>query len=88
MKYLRIAGNEFLFNVADDPRERANLKGRQPEVFERLRKEWEDWSETMLPERTRPAGFTNSGDVMADHYTVPPKPPAAASTKPPASAIR
>src|SRR3984893_10783988 len=28
-KYLRIAGNEFLFDVVKDPRERANLKDRQ-----------------------------------------------------------
>jgi hypothetical protein len=27
-KYLRIAGNEFLFDVVQDPRERANLKDR------------------------------------------------------------
>ena len=36
MKYLKIAGNEFLFNVADDPLERANLKERQPDVFKRM----------------------------------------------------
>ena len=36
MKYLKIAGNEFLFNVADDPLERANLKQRQPDVFKRM----------------------------------------------------
>src|SRR5262245_27603872 len=34
-KYLRIAGNEFLFDVVNDPRERANLKERQNDVFER-----------------------------------------------------
>src|SRR5204862_2435991 len=39
-KYLKIRENTFLFNVADDPMERANLKDRQPEVFERLAKEW------------------------------------------------
>jgi arylsulfatase A-like enzyme len=41
MKYLRINGNEFLFNVADDPLERADLKGRQAEVFQRMRKEYD-----------------------------------------------
>ena len=78
MKYLRIAGNEFLFNVVEDPRERANLKDRQKEVFERLKKDWEAWDSTMLPERTQPAVFQNSGSNVADHYGVvnPPKPPA------------
>lgn len=84
MKYLRIAGNEFLFNVVDDPRERANLKDRQRTVFERLKSDWDAWESTMLPERTRPAGFTNSGNFMADHYGVLPK-PAAAAPKPPAA---
>ena len=36
MKYLKIASNEFLFNVVDDPLERANLKERQPDVFKRM----------------------------------------------------
>jgi arylsulfatase A-like enzyme len=35
-KYLRIDGNEFLFDVVQDPRERANLKDRQKDVFDRL----------------------------------------------------
>src|ERR1700682_3100037 len=32
-KYLRIAGSEFLFDVVRDPRERANLKDREKDVF-------------------------------------------------------
>ena len=36
MKYLQIAGNTFLFNVVAGPLERANLKGRQPEVYSKL----------------------------------------------------
>ena len=35
-KYLKINQNSFLFNVADDPLERANLKAREPEVFGRM----------------------------------------------------
>ena len=75
-KYLRIAGNEFLFDVVKDPRERANLKGRNKDVFDRLRNEWETWSGTMLPERPRPATYTNAGELLADHYGVtnPPRP--------------
>ena len=77
MKYLRIAGNEFLFDVVQDPRERANLKVRQKEVFDRLKGDWEAWERTMLAERTKPARFTNAGDGLADHYGVvnPPQPP-------------
>src|SRR5262245_66407796 len=35
-KYLKIAGNGFLFDVVKDPRERANLKDRNKDVFDRL----------------------------------------------------
>ncbi len=59
-KYLRIAGNEFLFDVVRDPRERANLKDREKDVFERLKSDWEAWDATMLPERSRPASFTRT----------------------------
>jgi arylsulfatase A-like enzyme len=69
-KYLRIAGNEFLFDVVKDPRERANLKDRQKDVFDRLKSDWEAWNDTMLPERPRPATFSNPGNFLADHYGV------------------
>jgi len=71
MKYLRIDGNEFLFNVVEDPLERANLKMRQPEVFERMARAWETWSATMLPEspdvNSGPLGYA---DQLADHFGV------------------
>ena len=69
-KYLRIAGNEFLFDVVQDPRERANLKDRRKDVFDRLKSDWEAWNSTMLPERSRPATYNNPGNSMADHYGV------------------
>jgi arylsulfatase A-like enzyme len=69
-KYLRIAGNEFLFDVSLDPRERANLRERYPDVFNRLKGDWEAWNATMLEERPRPAAYGNPGDVVADHYGV------------------
>ena len=69
-KYLRIAGNEFLFNVVQDPRERANLKERHSDIFQRLKNDWEAWNNTMLPERTPPATSRNAGNVLADHYGV------------------
>jgi arylsulfatase A-like enzyme len=69
-KYLRMAGNEFLFDVVRDPRERANLKERHYDVFQRLKSEWETWNNTMLPERAAPAISRNGANVLADHYGV------------------
>ena len=69
-KYLRIAGNEFLFDVVKDPRERANLKDRNKEIFDRLRNDWETWDKTMLPERPRPTTYSQPGNLLADHYGV------------------
>jgi arylsulfatase A-like enzyme len=69
-KYLRIAGNEFLFDVVQDPRERANLKERYPDVFSALKNDWEAWNATMLPERPRPAAYAQPGNLLADHYGV------------------
>jgi hypothetical protein len=69
-KYLRIAGNEFLFDLVQDPRERANLKDREKDVFDRLKRDWEAWNGTMLEERSRPATYFHAGNVMADHYGV------------------
>ncbi len=40
MKYLKILDNTFLFNVVEDPMERANLKERMPDVYSRLIAEW------------------------------------------------
>lgn len=48
-KYLLIAGNEFLFDVVNDPRERANLKDREPALFARLKAGWAAWNATRLP---------------------------------------
>ena len=70
MKYLEIAGNTFLFNVADDPLERANLKGRQPEVFKRMSDEYQAWNATMLPEKATSSSGSFRGGQYADHYGV------------------
>ncbi len=77
-KYLSIAGNEFLFDVVKDPRERGNLKDRHKDVFDRLRNEWVSWNGTMLAERARPAAYNNPGNFLADHYGVINPPPTAA----------
>ena len=67
LKYLKIRENTFLFNVVDDPMERANLKDRQRDVFERLSKEWIAWNATMLPEVPDSNTAGNNADRWADH---------------------
>ena len=71
MKYLRLDGNEFLFNVVDDPLERANLKERQPDVFKKLVAAYEEWNATMLPDSPDiTSGPLGSAADLADHYGV------------------
>ena len=48
-KYLKLGGREHLFNLAEDPRERAQLKDRHPEIFDRLKADYAAWDATMLP---------------------------------------
>lgn len=48
-KYLKIKNYEHLYDVAKDPRERAELKAKHPEVFARLKAEWQAWNASMLP---------------------------------------
>ena len=67
MKFLRIGKNTFLFNVAEDPMERANLKDRQPDVYKRLMADWDAWNKTMLNDpKSMSVGFTSS--QLADHF--------------------
>jgi arylsulfatase A-like enzyme len=72
MKYLKLRENTFLFNVAEDPMERANLKERQPEVFAHLLTKWLQWNETMLQELEESATSGNEGANWADHVGSPP----------------
>lgn len=46
-KYLSIEGDEFLFNLAKDARERANFARRRPDVFEKLKKSYEEWDKSL-----------------------------------------
>ena len=48
-KYLRVDGNDYLFNIPADERERANLGNRQPERLATMRAAWEAWEATMPP---------------------------------------
>ena len=46
-KYLRVEDNEYLFNLAQDERERANLAGQHPERMQAMRQRWDDWNAGM-----------------------------------------
>lgn len=48
-KYLRVDGHDYLFDLAADERERANLAPRQPERLQQMRQAWERWNATMPP---------------------------------------
>ena len=67
-KYLKINDNEFLFNVVDDPRERANHKEKQPELFSKLKAQWELINQEFLA--ITPETFTHgvTPDIQADRY--------------------
>jgi len=64
-KYLKIGANEYLFNLAADERERANLAQREKERFARLKEQWNAWNATMLPYPDGSTAYRNTG---ADRY--------------------
>ena len=68
MKWLKIRENTFLFDVVSDPLERANLKEREPEVYQHLVAEYEAWNATMLPENPQSYSEKIYGKQWADHY--------------------
>lgn len=69
-KYLKILDNTFLFNVVEDPLERANMKERRPDIYENLVREYRRWNAQMLP--LDPASLTKgfTAHELADHYGV------------------
>jgi hypothetical protein len=71
-KYLKILDNTFLFNVVDDPMERANLKERRRDVYAKLAAEWFEWNATMLPEVDESSTGSFTGDELADHIGAKP----------------
>jgi len=66
-KYLKIRDNTFLFDVVNDPRERGNLKTRQPDLFDRMVSDWNEWNATMLPEIPDSFGESYTAAQLADH---------------------
>jgi len=66
-KYLKLGGREHLFDIAADPRERAELREAFPQEFARLKRLHEAWSAKLLPY----PGDARSYDVRtgtADRY--------------------
>ena len=48
-KYLRVDGFDYLFDLSQDERERANLGPTQPDRLASMRQAWENWNTTMPP---------------------------------------
>jgi arylsulfatase A-like enzyme len=46
-KYLRVDQQEYLFNIASDERERANLASKEPDRLSAMRSAWEVWAQSM-----------------------------------------
>jgi arylsulfatase A-like enzyme len=69
-KYLKILKNTFLFNIVEDPQERANLKDRLPDVYRRMVADYRAWDASMLPLDPKAATWGFSGSQAADHFGV------------------
>jgi len=67
-KYLKVNDNEFLFDVAADERERANLRDLEPEVFTRLKTQWAAWDAQFLPITDDVYTHGVTPDIQADRY--------------------
>jgi arylsulfatase A-like enzyme len=71
-KFLKIRDNTYLFNVAEDPLERADLKQRLPDVYRRLVDDWQAWNRGMLPEVAESTGGAIESSHQADHIGLGP----------------
>lgn len=66
-KFLKILEHTYLFNVVDDPLERANLKELKPDVYRRLVDEWQVWNRDMLPQIAESLSGAVEAAEQADH---------------------
>lgn len=66
-KYLKLGDQESLFNVAEDPRERAQLKDLHPEKLEALKMKFHEWNLQMLPYPAR-SRTEDVKEFYADRY--------------------
>jgi len=61
---LRVGKNEYLFNIDEDPRERANLAAARPTELARLRNLFDAWATSMLSD-SGVEGYVFGPDVLA-----------------------
>ena len=78
-KYLRVGEQEHLFDVAQDPRERANLREREAATFERLKADYAAWNADMLPYPAVAAPSASPAQSTRPVQATPPMPVAGAS---------
>lgn len=71
-KYLSANGNEFLFNLVDDPMERANRKTHEPDRFMALKNSYSAWNANMLPQVSESYTYKMTGAELPGHYAIPP----------------
>lgn len=65
-KYLSIDGNEFLYDLSRDERERANMRYREPERFKALREAYWEWHHSMpLRPSDAAVALEYTGETMA-----------------------
>ena len=67
-KYLSIGGEEYLFDLVDDPLERANLMAREKGAFDRLKGAWDTWNKGLLPYPANSFSMDNKKRHMPDRY--------------------
>ncbi len=70
-KALKIGTNGYLFNVAADPLERADLKKRHADIYRKLTEEWNAWNRAMLPELETTFTESFNATEWADHINTP-----------------
>lgn len=66
MKWLCINQQSFLFNLAQDPMEKANLKDKEPAIHARMAQEFAAWNKTMLPEDPNAYTYGFAAGELAD----------------------
>src|SRR5437899_7710301 len=69
-KYLSVEGDDFLFNLAKDQRERANFAKREPKRLAAMRARYLAWEETLPkhPEATYSVPATKSDLFTPSSY--------------------
>ena len=82
-KYLRINSNEFLFDLSNDARERANLAAANPGKVKELGAAWDLWNTQMIPITDDVFSGGPGSSRQADHYFA--SPPVAPSARPSAT---